>query len=81
MMGAESVRFVASPIADFLREPVADPFDTVSIANALHHLEEVGDVLQQLRNVVTPDGTLILCEMYAGDLTPAQQTQRDHRRN
>jgi len=77
VMGTDSVRFVASPIADFLGDAVADPFDTVSISNALHHLEEVGDVLRQLRDVVKPDGTLILCEMYADDLTTAQQTQRD----
>ncbi|MDA0336689.1 MAG: class I SAM-dependent methyltransferase [bacterium] len=77
LMGTDSVRFVAAPIRDFFRDPAAGPFDTVSIANALHHLEGVGDVLRQLRDVVTPGGTLILCEMYADDLTPAQQTQRD----
>jgi len=77
LMGTDSVRFVASPIADFLRDAVANSFDTVSISNALHHLEEVGDVLRQLRDLMSPDGTLILCEMYADNLTPAQQTQRD----
>lgn len=76
-MDTDAVRFVASPIADFLKDPVSAPFDTVSIANALHHLEGVGDILRQLSDVVSPDGTVIICEMYADDLTPAQQTQRD----
>ena len=69
------VTFVASAIADYLK--ITDSFDTISISNALHHLEGVGDILGDLRNILNPDGIIIINEMYSDDLTPAQETQRD----
>ncbi|MDP6039001.1 MAG: methyltransferase domain-containing protein [Candidatus Latescibacteria bacterium] len=69
------VTFVASAVADYLEN--AGSFDTISISNAIHHLEGVGDILGDLRNILNFGGTVIINEMYSDDLTPAQETQRD----
>ncbi|MBT5713414.1 class I SAM-dependent methyltransferase, partial [Candidatus Poribacteria bacterium] len=71
----DDVSFVASAIGDYLRGDHG--FDTISISNALHHLEGVGDILRDLRRIANPNGVVIISEMYADDLTPPQQTQRD----
>jgi ubiquinone/menaquinone biosynthesis C-methylase UbiE len=71
----DDVTFVASPIAAYLDGGHA--FDTVSVSNALHHLEGVGDILRDVRGVVRPDGVVIIHEMYADGLNPPQETQRD----
>jgi len=68
------VAFIASPIADFFKS--GRRFDTVSISNALHHLEGVEAILSGLRTIVNPGGVIIVNEMYADGLTPAQETQR-----
>lgn len=69
------VTFVASAIADYLRGDHG--FDTISVSNALHHLEGVGDILRDLRAIANADAVVIIHEMYADGLTPPQQTQRD----
>ena len=71
----DDVTFVASPIAAYLGG--GHTFDTVSVSNALHHLEGVGDILRDARGVVRPGGVVIIHEMYADGLTPPQETQRD----
>ena len=50
-------------------------FDTVSIANSLHHLEDASWVLTEMKRVLKPGGYFILEEMYQdGEQTEAQQT-------
>ncbi len=70
-----NVTFVASPIADYLEGDHS--YDTVSVSNALHHLAGVGTILRDLRAIVDEDGVVIIHEMYADGITPAQETQRD----
>lgn len=65
--------FVASPIADFLDTDRA--FDTISISNALHHLENAGTVLKRLGGIAAPGAVCIISEMHRDDLTPSQQAQ------
>ena len=74
--GVADVRFEARPIAEYLAAATAPVFDTVSVANALHHIEDVGAALGGLRAVLRAGGTVIVQEMHAEDLTPAQETQR-----
>lgn len=50
-------------------------FDTVSISNSLHHLEDPERVLCGMLRVLKPGGTFIINEMYCDcNQTPAQQT-------
>ena len=67
------VAFVTSAISDYLETD--NRFDTISISNALHHLEGVGDILRGLQRIMNSDGVAIVNEMYSDDLTPAQQPQ------
>ena len=69
------ISFVVSPIRDYLQ--TTDRFDTISVSNALHHLEGVGDVLKDIQKILNPSGTFIVNEMYSDGLNPAQETQRD----
>lgn len=69
------VTFIASPIADFLKQ--THTFDTISISNALHHLENVQDILSNLIPLCKSNSTVIINEMYSDRLTPAQEVQRD----
>jgi 2-polyprenyl-3-methyl-5-hydroxy-6-metoxy-1,4-benzoquinol methylase len=75
--GVTQVRFVAQPIADFLAAGDGTAFDTVSVANALHHIEDVVEVLARLRGTLRAGGTVIVQEMHGDGLTAAQETQRD----
>lgn len=70
------VSFIASSIHDYLKT-TDNRFDTISISNALHHLEDVGEVLKNVRNILNDGGTIIVNEMHRDNLTPAQQTQHD----
>jgi ubiquinone/menaquinone biosynthesis C-methylase UbiE len=70
------VSFVASSIHDYLKT-TDNRFDTISISNALHHLEDVGEVLKNVWNILNDGGTVIVNEMHGDNLTPAQQTQHD----
>jgi ubiquinone/menaquinone biosynthesis C-methylase UbiE len=69
------ISFISASIHDYLE--TADAFDTVSVSNALHHLEGVGEVLKDVRNILNEGGTFIINEMHCDNLTPSQQTQRD----
>lgn len=71
-----NVSFVASSIHDYLRS-TSDGFDTISVSNALHHLQDVGEVLKNVRSILNDGGTVIVNEMHCDDLTPPQQTQHD----
>lgn len=74
-INSQQISFVTSPIADYLQQ--ANTFDTVSISNALHHLENVQDILAQFKNLLNTNGILIINEMYSDNLSPAQESQRD----
>ncbi|NJD59794.1 MAG: class I SAM-dependent methyltransferase [Anaerolineales bacterium] len=52
-------------------------FDTVCIANSLHHLENPDQVLAEMWRVCKTDGTLLICEMYRDGQTKTQQTHVD----
>ena len=47
-------------------------FDTVSIAVSLHHLENVRQVLGEMKRVLKPGGMFIICEMHRDGMTEAQ---------
>ena len=50
-------------------------FDTVCMANSLHHLDDVGLVLGEMKRVLKPGGTFILQEMFSdGAQTEAQRS-------
>jgi len=50
-------------------------FDTVCMANSLHHLDDVGLVLGEMKRVLKVGGRFILQEMFCdGDQTEAQRT-------
>ena len=74
-VAAPHVTFVRSSISDFLKNP--QTFDTISISNALHHLENVQDTLSKFTQLCHTNTTLIINEMYSDRLTPAQEVQRD----
>ena len=46
--------------------------DTVSIAVSLHHLENVPQVLGEMKRVLKPGGMFIICEMHRDGMTEAQ---------
>jgi len=76
--GGHDVTFVQSKIHDFLTTEQA--FDTISMSNALHHLEGVGDVLSSLKDILNPAGTVIINELFRDGLSPAQQIQHEQHR-
>jgi ubiquinone/menaquinone biosynthesis C-methylase UbiE len=47
-------------------------YDTVSIAVSLHHLENVPQVLGEMKRVLQPGGMFIICEMHRDGMTEAQ---------
>ena len=50
-------------------------FDTVCMANSLHHLDDVGLVLGEMKRVLKPGGTFMLQEMFCdGVQTEAQRS-------
>jgi len=49
-------------------------FDTVCIANSLHHLTDLPSVLAEMIRVLKPGGRLILSEMYRDGQTETQMT-------
>lgn len=73
-----NVAFLPTSIHDYLA--TAPKFNTITVSNALHHLENVGDVLKNVRVMLEDDGTFIVNEMHRDDLTPTQQTQYEQHR-
>jgi ubiquinone/menaquinone biosynthesis C-methylase UbiE len=49
-------------------------FDTVCIANSLHHLPDLDAVLSEMKRVLCPGGNFILLEMYCDGQTETQMT-------
>lgn len=49
-------------------------FDTVAVADSLHHLSDLPAALAEMQRVLRPGGTLVIAEMVADGLAPAQQT-------
>ena len=73
------IAFVPSSIHDYLNSSEKS-FDTISVSNALHHLEGVGQVLKDVCAILASGGTVIINEMHGDDLTRTQQTQHDQHR-
>jgi len=42
----------------------SDSFDIVAVSNALHHMESVEPVLEEMKRVLKPDGIFIINEMF-----------------
>jgi 2-polyprenyl-3-methyl-5-hydroxy-6-metoxy-1,4-benzoquinol methylase len=77
-LAGHAAEFVTSPVRDYLS--TAGTFDTISVSNALHHLEDVGEVMKVLPGHLKDGGRVIVNEMHRDGLTPTQQTQhRQHR--
>ena len=52
-------------------------FDTVCISYGLHHLDDVGTVLTEMKRVLRPGGRFIIQELYReGDKTEAQRVDK-----
>ncbi|WP_430974513.1 class I SAM-dependent methyltransferase [Sunxiuqinia rutila] len=51
-------------------------FDVVSLSNALHHLADLEQALNEMKRVVKPGGWIIINEVSDGDLTEAQENQK-----
>ena len=49
-------------------------FDTVAVANSLHHFADPATVLREMRRVLRAGGSLIVFEMYRDSQEPAQMT-------
>jgi len=65
----------AFEVSDAAELPFADgTFDTVAIANSLHHLERIDDALDEMLRVLKPLGKLVVFEMYRDGQSEAQQT-------
>ena len=74
-VAGHDVDFVAGSIHDYLK--TSGSFDTITVSNALHHLENVGEVLKDVRGILNEGGTFIVNEMHCDNLTPPQVTQHD----
>ncbi|UCG62312.1 MAG: methyltransferase domain-containing protein [Candidatus Zixiibacteriota bacterium] len=53
-----------------------DHFDTVAIRHSLHHLENVGAVLAEMKRVLKPGGLFIVCEVFQSPETLRENSQR-----
>ncbi len=65
----------AFQVGDVEELPFSDQtFDTVAIANSLHHLERLDKAMGEMLRVLKPGGKLVIFEMYRDDQNDAQQT-------
>lgn len=53
-----------------------DSFDIATISMALHHLSNVQKTLSEMKRVVKPGGWIIVKELYADNLNPAQEVHK-----
>jgi len=51
-------------------------FNVVTISNALHHLPDRESVVNEMKRVVSPEGYLVISELYSDNLNPAQEVQK-----
>ncbi len=51
-------------------------FDVAAISMALHHLADVGKALHEMQRVVKPGGWIIVSELFADNLNPAQEVHK-----
>jgi len=71
-------RGVSFEVADAAALPYPDGrFDTVVLANSLHHLKDLEVVASEIRRVLTPGGRWILLEMHDDASTPASRNAVD----
>ncbi|MFX0168967.1 MAG: class I SAM-dependent methyltransferase [Candidatus Hodarchaeota archaeon] len=69
----QSVQFIEMDAMHLRFEDAS--FDTVCIANSLHHLDDTSQVLAEMKRVLKPGGVLIVEEMYRdGAQSEAQRT-------
>jgi ubiquinone/menaquinone biosynthesis C-methylase UbiE len=54
-----------------------DSFDTVALANSLHHMEDLETVRSEIRRVLSPSGRWIVFEMHADAPSSASQNAID----
>ena len=58
--------------------PVEDAaFDTITLSNVLHHLQDKTGTLQELYRILKPDGRLVVSEMIPHQLSAAEQVHQD----
>jgi len=70
----EQIDFVRMSGEQLLFEDAS--FDVVTLSNALHHLENIEQTLNEMKRVLKPDGWLLINEISNGELSPAQENQR-----
>jgi SAM-dependent methyltransferase len=68
----ERIRFFQMDAAKMNFPPAS--FDTVCIANSLHHLADLPAILAEMRRVLKPGGRFVIVEMYRDDQTEEQLT-------
>ncbi len=54
----------------------SDSFDLVSLSNALHHLPYLEKSLAEIKRVVATGGYIVINELLADNLSPAQENQK-----
>jgi len=55
-----------------------ESFDTVAMANSLHHLERLDETLSEMRRVLRPGGLFIVAEMFRDGQNARQQMHVDY---
>jgi ubiquinone/menaquinone biosynthesis C-methylase UbiE len=71
----QSLRFVS---ADARAIPfMTASFDIVAVSNALHHVANVAETLDEIVRVAKPGGLLLIHEMVSDRLSPPQEVARD----
>ncbi|MDH4156424.1 MAG: class I SAM-dependent methyltransferase [candidate division Zixibacteria bacterium] len=55
----------------------SDSFDTVGIANSLHHMRDLPTTLREMKRVLKPGGLFVVSEMFRDGQTQAQRCHVD----
>jgi ubiquinone/menaquinone biosynthesis C-methylase UbiE len=66
----DPIRFVTMDASALAFEDAS--FDTVTIANSLHHLADINCVLREMYRVLRPGGRIVVVEMFRDNQSPAQ---------